>query len=266
MLPRRLVGFGIEGRGCGSDQSPLCSLSLSLYLYTYLYLYLYLYLSHTPSIYLNCHTPSSPPTDKYLCALPKSSAKLDGPKWAKFAKLCPDVLDNRVQPTDIDLIFAKCKAKGERQLTFVEFRDKAMQMLAEMKYPWIPKEEVLNEFLRNHVYVWEKTEALMWVEARRLAIVAEARQQCACKKMQSIFRMRVDKEAYKETLVAVGKIQNKFKLHLVRLVFLKKLKAFRYERGRRLREIAEKRRQRKVALLYRECKNIDGTLNLISAL
>eukprot|EP00948_MAST-09A_sp_MAST-9A-sp1_P000985 g985.t1 len=204
-------------------------------------------------------------TFKYLCRdLKPVSDKLDGAKWAKFAKMCPDILDSRVKSTDIDLIFNKCKAKGERKLTYDEFKHKAMQMLAELKYPWMNKDKVLYEFLRNHVFVWEKTESLMWKEARRLAIIAEGKQQCAAKRLQSYHRMRSQVMEYHYTLNSLRKVQDRFRIYLLRLGFLKKLVVFRREQAIRLREIAERRKARQNALLFREARYIDGRLNIVT--
>ena len=94
--------------------------------------------------------------------------------------------------------------------------------------------------------------------------MAEARQQLAAKRLQSYYRMHVNSKQFTHTIVCVCKMQTTFRLYLLRLNFLRKLKQFRYERDQRLRDIAERRRQRSVALLYRECINIDGTLNIIT--
>jgi len=54
---------------------------------------------------------------------------------AKFAKLCRDskILDKKLTATDVDLIFSKVKAKGERKINFETFRDSAVPELAKKK-------------------------------------------------------------------------------------------------------------------------------------
>ena len=57
---------------------------------------------------------------------------MDGAKWAKF---CRDTgLQNKKTFTSmqVDIVFSKVKAKGERKIRFEEFKD-ACPMVAEMK-------------------------------------------------------------------------------------------------------------------------------------
>lgn len=47
---------------------------------------------------------------------------MDGKTFAKFAKDCK-VLDKKVTTTDVDLTFAKVKAKSERKINFDQFTE-----------------------------------------------------------------------------------------------------------------------------------------------
>src|SRR5690349_12216523 len=46
--------------------------------------------------------------------------EMDGRQFAKLAKDCA-ILDKKLTPTDIDLIFAKVKAKTARKITYEQF-------------------------------------------------------------------------------------------------------------------------------------------------
>lgn len=56
---------------------------------------------------------------------------MEGKSFAKLAKDCK-LLDKKVTPTDIDLIFAKVKDKAERRITYTQFL-KGVEMIAEKK-------------------------------------------------------------------------------------------------------------------------------------
>ena len=101
---------------------------------------------------------------KHLCANIKPVAKeLDGSKFTKFAKGLPDVVDGKkIKTTDIDIIFAKSKAKDQRRLKFKEFFNSALVSLAELRYPWLEKcgemggeGPACREFIRQHIFKWD---------------------------------------------------------------------------------------------------------------
>jgi hypothetical protein len=56
---------------------------------------------------------------------------MDGKSFAKFAK-DSKLLDKKLTATDVDLIFAKVKAKAERKIHFAEFSN-SLAFLAEKK-------------------------------------------------------------------------------------------------------------------------------------
>ncbi|KAK9864155.1 hypothetical protein WJX84_003510 [Apatococcus fuscideae] len=53
---------------------------------------------------------------------------------SKFAKLCKDcgLVDKKLSSTDVDLIFAKAKAKGAQKIAFSDFEN-ALSLVAEKK-------------------------------------------------------------------------------------------------------------------------------------
>ena len=57
---------------------------------------------------------------------------MDGAKWAKFCR--ETGLQNRrtLDAVQVDLIFSKVKTRGERKISFEEFKD-AVAMVAEMR-------------------------------------------------------------------------------------------------------------------------------------
>eukprot|EP00741_Cyanophora_paradoxa_P003718 tig00000093_g3614.t1 len=54
---------------------------------------------------------------------------------ARFAKFCKDIkiVDTRYTSTSVDLVFNRCKTKGERRLTFDQFK-RALSEIANEKY------------------------------------------------------------------------------------------------------------------------------------
>lgn len=68
------------------------------------------------------------------------SVFLDGPRFAKFAKDSKLLDKTNLTATDVDLIFAKSKAKTERRINFDQFRV-ALSMMAEKKYPNLSGDE-----------------------------------------------------------------------------------------------------------------------------
>lgn len=63
-----------------------------------------------------------------------SSFRMDG---ATFTKFCKDtgLLDKQLNKTAVDLIFMQSKQKTERKISFEEFRDQAIPLLAQRKFP-----------------------------------------------------------------------------------------------------------------------------------
>lgn len=60
-----------------------------------------------------------------------TSGEMDGRQFAKFAKDCK-ILDKKLTPTDIDLIFPKIKDKSARKVNFAQF-EKGLHLCAEKK-------------------------------------------------------------------------------------------------------------------------------------
>ena len=57
----------------------------------------------------------------------------DNANFVKLCRDCPHLLGNTLSNTDVDLIFVKCKKKGERRLTYARFLN-ALGMIAGHKY------------------------------------------------------------------------------------------------------------------------------------
>lgn len=61
-----------------------------------------------------------------------NSGQMDGVKFAKFSKET-NLIDKNYTKIDVDLIFAKSKAKSERKIDFEGFKN-ALKMIAEKKF------------------------------------------------------------------------------------------------------------------------------------
>ncbi|GAQ86336.1 hypothetical protein KFL_002830130 [Klebsormidium nitens] len=63
-----------------------------------------------------------------------SSKRVEEMDGAKFAKFCRDtkIVDKKFTTTDVDLTYAKAKAKGARKIDYVQFV-KALELVAEKK-------------------------------------------------------------------------------------------------------------------------------------
>ena len=138
-------------------------------------------------------------------------------------------------------------------------------MVAQEKFPWMDPDQARKELLAKHVFVWNECEAIIWQEARRLAIVEEARRQCAMLKLQSVYRGHVVSKDYRRHIDACKMMQNAVRMYNNRCAFLVIVERKRKEEARRRREIAERRRARRAALLFREARDVNGTLNIITA-
>ena len=75
---------------------------------------------------------------------------LDSFMFMKFARECPDLMDRRLNATEIDLIFTKAKPKYERRILFLHFLD-ALAAMAERKYPALSTVEGLRHLLQYHL-------------------------------------------------------------------------------------------------------------------
>lgn len=51
----------------------------------------------------------------------EESETIDSFNFAKFTRECPDLLTRVLTPTEVDLIFVKCKPKGTRRLNYGQF-------------------------------------------------------------------------------------------------------------------------------------------------
>jgi hypothetical protein len=68
----------------------------------------------------------------------------------KFAKECPNLLDDSLTKTEIDLIFTKAKPKFERRLDFEHFLD-ALAAVSERKYPQYSPADGLRLLISNQL-------------------------------------------------------------------------------------------------------------------
>lgn len=75
---------------------------------------------------------------------------LDSFMFMKFARECPDLLDAKLNKTEVDLIFMKAKPKFERRLGFSHFLD-ALSAIAERKYPDYSPADGLRLLIANHL-------------------------------------------------------------------------------------------------------------------
>jgi len=66
---------------------------------------------------------------------------------AHFAKMCRDcnLIDHEFTLVDVDLIYTKCKTRGERKISFAEFHD-GLTMIAEHKQ--VSKHDLVNFLLQ----------------------------------------------------------------------------------------------------------------------
>eukprot|EP00947_MAST-08B_sp_MAST-8B-sp1_P000312 g312.t1 len=207
----------------------------------------------------------------YLCNLKPVSAPdmLDGGKWAKFCRDCPGLIDRKlVTQTHVDIIFAKNKEKGQRRITLAQFTT-ALTTVAMQRYPGKGEGEAaeaaaLNELMHSNVYAWDKTNNIIWKEARRMAISGEARQQCGATRLGAMFRGRIFRWRYLRACQMAELIQRTFRAYLQRTDFLHKLEKLRELEAKRREEIRQRRRARKEALLYREGRNVSGVPNVVT--
>ncbi|XP_077982290.1 tubulin polymerization-promoting protein family member 2-like [Glandiceps talaboti] len=62
----------------------------------------------------------------------KGASELDNKNWSKLCKDC-GLMDKKLNSTEVDMIFTKCKAKGGRTMTQAQFNE-AIKCAAKAKY------------------------------------------------------------------------------------------------------------------------------------
>jgi len=190
---------------------------------------------------------------------------LDNVKFLKFLKELPSIMDNKiVSPIEVDLIFAKSKQSGERKLNRKDFIKTALPQVAQLKFPWLSADQATTKLLHEHVYVWRDCEVLLWKEAKRMAVVAEAKQQCAAMKLQAIFRGFLSRKLYKDMEKASTMVQSRFKAFRTRVQFVVRLIRFRKETQQRNLELKSLRQAKRGATLVSGVRMFSGTLNIVS--
>lgn len=94
---------------------------------------------------------------QYYCRYGRTSGKetedtIDSFNFMKFVKECPDLLDSLLTPTEVDLIFVKCKDKTARRLTYGQFLD-ALSAMAAVRYHDIGDAgDAFSTLLAQHVF------------------------------------------------------------------------------------------------------------------
>ncbi|KAG7376585.1 hypothetical protein PHYPSEUDO_013123 [Phytophthora pseudosyringae] len=92
----------------------------------------------------------------YYCRFGRTGSKglgektLDNSNFVKLCRDCPDLLNSSFGKTDVDLIFAKSKKKGERRINYARFLD-ALGMIAIQKYGDMPLEASVPKLLEAHL-------------------------------------------------------------------------------------------------------------------
>lgn len=75
----------------------------------------------------------------------------DNVNFAKFCRECPDLLDQRLNISEVDLIFAKCKGPRSRRLKYSQFLD-ALAALAHVKFPNLEPITAFSILLSRYVF------------------------------------------------------------------------------------------------------------------
>jgi Tfp pilus assembly protein PilF len=193
-----------------------------------------------------------------------SGEGMDGSKFVKLMKEIPGVGKDKVNGTDLDLIFARNKQKGERRLTKKEFIHGACTEVAKMLYPWLADKPALNKFLKDNLYEWHETQRLMWVEAKRLAVVQEARRHCAAICIQALARGHRAHTFFKTVCRASRILQKKVKAYKHQIKYVKYIKGVRQQKDVARREHAAIRRAKREARLYAHVRLIGGVANIVT--
>jgi hypothetical protein len=162
----------------------------------------------------------------------------------------------------------------------------------------------MRHFILRKIVIHPSVNALCWREAKRLAMVEEAKRQCAVSRIQSIARGVSQRKSYLEAYTSILLTQNAYRCHLYYLRFQLRLAALReqsqrllrigqvvviqtrfrrwskerkYLAGKRSRENSqreklrqrrddqnERRKLRESLLLFCEARRVGGTLLLVS--
>ncbi|GBG32043.1 Hypothetical Protein FCC1311_082682 [Hondaea fermentalgiana] len=202
---------------------------------------------------------------KMLCTqwYPPSEG-LDNGKFVKFLRELPGVINDRLTPTEVDLIFARAKGPAERKLSMRSFLDGALPEVALVHFPWLDERPAVRKFIETFILDWKECKRLKWAEAKRLAVVCEAKRQCAAKAIQKIVRGRISLKAYKIKRVATIRLQAQFKSFAFRGTFLKKVAHVRRARNIRKEEAKSIREARTKSRIYARAHLISGTCNIIT--
>lgn len=74
---------------------------------------------------------------------------MDGSKWAKLTREASLIDGTVISLTEVDILFNRVKGKGERKISFLQFR-MALKLLAEKKHPETEDaEEMVLKMVRN---------------------------------------------------------------------------------------------------------------------
>lgn len=94
---------------------------------------------------------------QYYCRFgrtgPRGTAQdtIDSFNFMRLARECPGLLDARLDRAEVDLIFAKCRSKGQRRLEYRQFLD-ALAAMAITKYPAEDPVTAFSLLLGHHVF------------------------------------------------------------------------------------------------------------------
>lgn len=202
---------------------------------------------------------------KMICAqwFPASEG-MDNVKFMKFLRELPGVINDRLTVTDIDLIFARSKGTGERRLTMREFIENALAEVATTHYPWLDDRPAVKKFLETFVENWKECKRIKWTEAKRLAVVVEAKRQCAAKFIQKFVRGSIARKNYKIQRMATIRLQAHFKSCHNRNQFLEKIARVRRTRQVKQDEARSLRESRSKSRIYAHARLITGVLNIVT--
>ncbi len=116
---------------------------------------------------------------QYYCRFgrtgPRGTAQdtIDSFNFMRLARECPDLLDSRLDRAEVDLIFAKCRSKGQRRLEYRQFLD-ALAAMAITKYPAEDPVAAFSLLLGHHVFKCAAAEGLREARAIKAREQAEA--------------------------------------------------------------------------------------------
>ncbi|KAL9182239.1 hypothetical protein ACHAXT_012891 [Thalassiosira profunda] len=163
-----------------------------------------------------------------VCRWHPKGTLVDNVKWAKLSRKMKFLSNVKNSKHEIDMAFVR--RNEDRKLDLERFRA-IFDDIASIQYPALSKEDALSKVVWASIVMLPDVNAMMWREAKRMAVSVEARRVCAQIRIAALVRRIFRRQDYLTAKRAAITLATHVRQFLARIFVAKLLRAVRADKA-----------------------------------